>query len=95
MYKVTKDGQVLTIATGLPRCKMQPNGVPVLDKDGAGIIVGGRIYNLPGYPAAAVEHTEDDRPVIGDIVADSAAANDIYLALAELGQLVAGGADRG
>ena len=97
MYKVTKDGKILTVASELRCCKMQSNGVPILtdDKYAAGIVVDGKIYNLPGYETAIVERMDDDRPVIGDIMADSDAANDIYMALAELGNLIAGGADNG
>lgn len=97
MYKVTKDGEVLTVASELRRCKMQSNGIPILtdDKDAAGIVVDGKIYNLPGYETAIVDYMGDDRPVIGDIMADSDAANDIYMALAELGNIVAGGVGNG
>ena len=51
MYKVTKDGKVLTVVSELRHCLMQSNGVPISTKDenAPGIIVGGKIYNLPGY----------------------------------------------
>ena len=97
MYRVTKDGKILTVVSELQHCRMQSNGVPVRtdDENAPGIIVDGKIYNLPGYETATVEKMEDDRPVIGDIVADSDAANDIYMALAELGNIVAGGVNNG
>lgn len=91
MYKVSKDGKTLTIASKLLHCRMQSNGVPVIDETGTGVIVGGTIYNLPGYETAEVEDLSNDiRKPIDDIVADGTTANDIYLALAELGDLVGG-----
>lgn len=99
MYKVTKDGKVLTVASRLTRCKMQSNGVAVIadddDKTAEGIVVNGTIYNLPGYETAVVETFGDDRPLLGEVIAGSATTEDVYMALAELGQLVAGGADHG
>lgn len=91
MYKVMKDGKVLTIADRLLRCKRQSNGVNVIAGDGEGVIVGGTIYNLPGYETVVIEDVSGDiRKPIDDIVADGMTANDIYLALAELGELLGG-----
>lgn len=92
MYKITKDGELLTITSKLLRCKRQSNGVIVLADDGDGIIVNGTIYNMPGYETVKVEDFSGDiRKPIDDIVADGDTANDIYLALAELGELIGGG----
>lgn len=95
MYKVTKDGQILTVTEKLLWCRMQSNGVVVIDKDGEGVVVNGTIYNLPGYETAMVEEFNDVRGLIGEIQAGSATTEDVYMALAELGQLVAGGVDNG
>ena len=96
MYKVTKSsGEVISIASRLVRCKDQPNGVKIIADDGPGIIVNGTFYNLPGCEAVTVEEFTDDRALIGEIQAGSSTTEDVYMALAELGQLVAGGADNG
>ena len=92
MYKVTKDGKVLTIAAKLLRVKHQANGVNVIDPEGPGVIVGGTIYNLPGHETVTVEDCSGDvRGLLDEVVADGDTANDIYLALAELGELLGGG----
>ena len=96
MYKITKEGKVLTVTDRLLRCKRQSNGVNVIDPEGEGVIVNGTIYNLPGYETAVIEDCSGDvRELIGEIQAGSATTEDICMALAELGQLVAGGADNG
>ena len=99
MYKITKDGKVLAITDRLWRCKMQTNGVPVVakedDTNAPGVIVNGTIYNLPGYETAVIEEFSDVRALINEIQAGSATTEDICMALAELGQLVAGGVDNG
>lgn len=95
MYKIVKDGKVLTITDRLLRCKRQANGVNVIEDDGEGVIVNGTIYNLPGYETVVIEEPGDVRELIGEIQAGSATTEDVYMALAELGQLAAGGVDNG
>ena len=91
MYKVTKDGKVLTITSKLTHVKAQSNGVNIIDPNGPGVVIDGTIYNLPGYENVQIEEVMDDRYLINEIIAKSATTDDIYVALAELGNLIAGG----
>lgn len=95
MYRVTKDGKVLTIASNLIRVTHQSNGVNIIDPNGPGVVVGGTLYNLPGYEYVQVEEINDVRQLIDEIAADSSTMSDIRMALVELASLIPGGTDNG
>lgn len=90
MYRIKKGDELLAVTAELTRCTMQENGTVKRDPNGAGIIYGGTIYNLPGYDTVTVERRDDARAVIDDLLNGSNTTEDIMLAIAELGSIVAG-----